>query len=331
MLKFIVFILSFNVWINSCAATSLRLVQSESGVPIQDIYNHSKICAQQYEYGFSVECVVSNEESEVTFLVNGQVVREEKAKPFMLAGDLDGVIFPWHSFPWGDSTIECRTSGHSVFVHVHIGCADENKEAIEDKELTEMAALHSRNVPAPTNEISKDYCVTRKGTDYVGDLIAPDWTASGTAVTYKAENYSHAVDPPGTSILLYEFTVPVASNYAVVLDMHTRHWTEHNDVWVSCEHGLVLRRGIRRSTAEGPVKAYHNSNGRAKEAFSKDYDPHSISTLRTLVPGTNYACRIGGRSTRTTIHALILFPCEGLDCRAESEHWKNYLSTCVVE
>lgn len=175
------------------------------------------------------------------------------------------------------------------------------------------------------------YCVTKKGDDIEGSL-PPGWTAEGTALTFrKGDGFGGTVKPKEGETLEYKFTVPYKGTYAFVLDMTTSGKSEHNDVWVRCDGGWTLRR-FNGSVKEGNgfTKAYHNKGGRAQMANTVDFDAHQFSTKKVLMPGQTYTIEIAGRSTKTTINGIILFPCKGEECQQSSKVWKAGLDKCSV-
>lgn len=147
-------------------------------------------------------------------------------------------------------------------------------------------------------------------------------------ITFKENDTSTDVDKKPKSIVYFRFIPTVQAHYAVVLDMETKHVTEHNDVYLSCDGGFTMRRSGKHFEKQGFVKVYHNMNGRAVASFNKDFDPHFLTTTSVFQRNTQYECRIAGRSTMTTVHALYLFPCEGDQCEVDSIHWRRSLDVC---
>lgn len=75
-----------------------------------------KLCVHDFggDRGISVECK-SEEAKFVLFSLNGNQVRREEQKPFLIAGDSDGEVFEWKP-PSGSVTIECvgKNDEHSL-------------------------------------------------------------------------------------------------------------------------------------------------------------------------------------------------------------------------
>ncbi len=284
--------------------------------------------------GFSVRCEMNS--PSVSFIVDGRTVRVERVKPFVLNGDSNGLVFAY-KFVWGTHKIACVGSDNQRVEHViKFGCPPAQSKPVPPPPVpvTPQRATTRNDAPEPENDsrypVKKEYCVTRKGTDHVNKRPG-DWVQSGTALTYRPDDYDkHKTVGASTAVLTYEFKVAVESTYGVVVDMETRDWTEFNDVFVSCDGGVTLRRGSKLHVANGPVKAYHNEKGRRKISSSVDFDPHAISTKMKLRPGVVYRCRVHARSTRTTVHGLILFPCWEDECNENSPKWRHYLGVCHV-
>lgn len=92
---------------------------------------------------------------------------------------------------------------------------------------------------------------------------------------------------------------------------------------------MALRRpGVFKDGGTHFHKAYHNQNGRAIEAKTVDYNGHSFSTISKLEPGVKYYITVGARSTKVTIHNIVLFPCSERQCNAFEWHWKDTVKTC---
>lgn len=102
------------------------------------------------------------------------------------------------------------------------------------------------------------------------------------------------------------------------------------DVWLKFQEPLALRRDTAAITkkAEDYIKAYHNKGGRAVEAWAVDNNRHTISTAGPLRAGITYTMTCGGRSSNVGVNAVIMFPCEGTDCAANSDIWKKNLAMC---
>ena len=142
-------------------------------------------------------------------------------------------------------------------------------------------------------------------------------------------NMSTRVDPKEFATIEYSFVAPAAGTYAFTLDMETRDNVDHNDVYAQfVQGGWHLERFDAERDRTGLIKVYHNDEGRVIKAFSVDKNRHSISTKRELVQGDTYNIRIGGRSTMTTLHAIVMFPCQGRGCRL-GDFWNGRVSECA--
>ena len=168
----------------------------------------------------------------------------------------------------------------------------------------------------------------RLGADVEGEK-GSDWTDEGMcALTWKKGDKFEGIVKSDVSQLVYEFTPTVTSNFGVVIDMGTKHPTEHNDVWLKCDGGLDRRQGDKtKSRVDGFAKIYHNQNGRAMLSLTVDFDPYSVSTP-VWKAGKTYTCVIAARSTRVTVYGISLFPCKGSSCEKESAQWKEGVKKC---
>lgn len=201
------------------------------------------------------------------------------------------------------------------------------------KEEPAGAAMKKTKAAAPVmKKKGADYCIYKVGTSHEEDPLPKGWEAKGTAVTYKPNSNYGGVEPKDTAVLTYKFTVKYTSTYAVSLDMGTTHPTEHNDVFVRCQGGFnAMKANGDKFEAGAWVKAYHNKNGRATQAFTKDHDAHALSTKKTFQAGMEYTCSVGARSTKTTIYGLVLFPCKAMECQTSSKVWRSGVSECTPQ
>ena len=283
--------------------------------------------------GYSIKCEISSSYAE--FQVGSKRVRYERFPPFFISGDSNEYVFPY-SHVWGTHIIGCYgENDQKIEVEVKFGCPVEAPQPETVSQQTPTSATPQRatsrsDSPDSTYSVRKDYCISRKGTDHINRLPY-GWEKDGTAVTYLPNDFDkHKTVGASTAVLVYKFMVPVESTYGIVVDMETRDYTEFNDVFVSCDGGVMLRKGSKARESNRPVKAYHNKKGRAKVSSSVDFNPHAISTKSTFKPGREYRCRIHARSTRTTVHGLILFPCFKNECTEDSPKWQSYLRICNV-
>ncbi len=187
--------------------------------------------------------------------------------------------------------------------------------------------------PPPLSPQAQKYrrnkCIVINGNEFVSELSA-GWTVEGTAVTYQKDNDYGGVMAGSTSVLVYSFTPPATSAYAVTVDMTSRHHSEHNDIWLRMPDGLNKQHG-RSSYYAGDryIKVFHNRWGRATEAFTpRDTLKWSISTAKKLRRGLPYTISVGGRSTKVTVHRIIMFPCSGFNCVYTSSVWKAGVKAC---
>ena len=197
------------------------------------------------------------------------------------------------------------------------------------------AKPNSNSEPKPKGPLpfKKSYCVKMGAKGYRvvrGGLGAHSWLSTTNGMIFKPAFRGRRTFRP-KQWMEYGIRVPVESNYAIVIEMTTKHWTEHNDVWLRWPqgNGFRLRRG-KSSFLRGTkwTKAYHNGYGRAKKSFSVDFRPHAFSTADVLKPGKTYMLHIGGRSSQVVVHRIIMFPCSGQSCHVGSGRWQRYIREC---
>ncbi len=198
-------------------------------------------------------------------------------------------------------------------------------------------------MPEPMPEIKKSKCsipkgeceamggMRRLGMDYVGDM-GPDWKEDGKcALTWRKGDKFGGIVQPKVSQLTYEFTPTVTGKFGVVIDMGTKHNTEHNDVWVKCDGGFDLRKG-EKTLPRAPdfVKNFHNKNGRSMQSLTVDHKGYNFSTAKWY-KGKKYTCVIAARSTQVTVYGIALFPCSGRSCEQNSAAWKDGVAKCSMK
>lgn len=333
-MSFLTLLVTLTIVSTAIAVSELLIIEAgKNGKEGPVLLDGFSFCPTSFsKRGFSIECRIEGAKSASLYFA-GDFEREENVRPFMIRGDSNGYVYAWEDFQWGEHNIGCMGDNDAQLSATGWFRCDSKSTPMPKRESEPTHAPEPpRGWEKPSSPIGVDqaYCVTKKGTDYSGRLQR-GWEARGTAVWYKPWDNYGGVTGPQTSILEYYVTVPVKSVYSFVLDMTTMHWTEHNDVWVSINAGFSLR----KAGAWGPrgrqfFKAYHNENGRAKKAFSVDFNAHAFSTQTELLPGKKYKVSIGARSTKTGINGIIMFPCEGAQCVHTSSHWNHYLRICHV-
>lgn len=190
----------------------------------------------------------------------------------------------------------------------------------------------ARKGPVATG-FKKKWCVWVNTKNYIntsnGATGKNGWSQVHNGVVYKKGFTGRRTFKPEHH-LEYKFRAPATSHYAIVLDMSTKHTTEHNDAWINFPHGrgIRLRRRSSQIVRKGFVKVYHNNRGRALKSFSVDFRPHAISTADRLIAGETYKIVISGRSSKTEVHRVLLFPCKGGTCDDRSSLWKTYVQSC---
>lgn len=293
----------------------IRAIESGSGGTTADLIFGSSFCPFGFASGFSVQCLVPGATS-VRFFVDNTLVSTQTQEPFVLNGLTDGAVNSWANFSLGDAQISCVGDN---------GCATIWKGRIE---------CVGSPTPTPAAPIppSVDNCVTVPGGEFNG-MITDGWVLNETtnSVEYEPESSFGGIVPPNTAQLMYTFMVPIETTYGISIDMGTNGVTEHNDVFIRFSEGITLRRGDSvLDPNTGFVKAYHNRNGRSKQVFSVDNNPHTLSVSETLKPGVEYTVTIGARSTMTTVYGIILFPCFANECQSGRPLWQQQIALCNV-
>lgn len=169
-------------------------------------------------------------------------------------------------------------------------------------------------------------CVIIKATDYIPPMTE-GWVKEKDCVTFRKNGASSMEADAGTSILSYLFVSPSTSKFAVTLDT-TTSGEAHNSVYLQIAGGFELWRDMQMTTASGFVKAFSDTAGRSIAAYSVDEAPHTFVTAVPLRSGNENIIVVGARSTRVSVHRVIMWPCEGTNCDASSAEWKKMRNTC---
>lgn len=285
---------------------------------VKKLKTGASICPKNYKKGFTIECR-GNVHAPVFFFVNDRRYNIVRKKPYALAGyDADtDVLKAYNSFKIGaEQKLECISIGSpTVSVTVKFGCNDGQTSTEKLRWLWPKNNCVVVNASNPLNSVPSD------------------WERVKNGLTYKPDDMSGVTVKADTAPLNYSFRVPEKGHYAVSLDMTTRDWIKHNDVYLRFKYGGGLQLRKKSSLTVGRknyLRAFHNQNGRATEASTIENNKHSISTLSELVPGQRYFLWISARSTRVTVHNIILFKCEDLQCSWTEPYWKNKIQTCKL-
>lgn len=169
--------------------------------------------------------------------------------------------------------------------------------------------------------------------DAVADLVSPiskGWVIEEDGLTFRKWDNHESITNEGASPLYYTVTASRNSRFALTVDMTTRKHVEHNDICLRFQPGnFQAMRGNKVKTVTGWVKGYHNEYGRAAMIYTTDFDPHSFSTGIELKAGESYLLGISGRSSKLTVHRIVLFPCSGYGCQDSDISWKTSLNICL--
>lgn len=169
--------------------------------------------------------------------------------------------------------------------------------------------------------------------DAVSDLVSPissGWVVDSDGMTFRKWDDTESITNGGQSPLYYTVTATRNSRFGLSVDMTTRKHAEHNDIWLRFQPGnLQAMREHKVRNITGWVKGYHNEYGRATMIYTTDFDPHSLSTGIELRAGESYSLGISGRSSKLTVHHIVLFPCYGYTCQDSDAFWKTSLNLCL--
>ena len=155
--------------------------------------------------------------------------------------------------------------------------------------------------------------------------VVGGWVLKDDGIEYKP-NGGEGIEKPFTDVLEYEFEAGTDSKYLLTYEVTAPHPTEHNDAYLGFPKGglTAAKPGDLRQLDEDKMfKGYNNAAKRAVGAFHVDHDPHTLITTATLKKGEKYTIPLGARSTKFTVHNIILFPCSGDECFRGSNVYKE--------
>jgi len=169
--------------------------------------------------------------------------------------------------------------------------------------------------PRPLRFVSPS-CVRIGAQSY--DTLVGEWVPVFDGLIYRPDKDEISVDQRGVAPATYTFVAPSTSVFGISLDMTTGGRVDHNDFWLQLPGvGFHLIRMTNPETMNtnlnANIKAFHNNNGRAIRALTVDFNGHVISSGMPLVENETYTIRVGGRSSKTTLHNIILFACNGIE------------------
>lgn len=301
------------------AAPSIRVVQPGVSGTTGALSFADSFCPFAFSpTGFSVECVIPGATS-VRFFVDSKQVSEQAQAPFVVGGHTGGNVAAWTGYRTGVTQVSCvGNNGIATIWRGNIECVG--------------SPTPSPSPLPPQPPVSATNCVALRG-DTFSPPLTNGWVLDPAvgSLTYEPDNNSTGIVGSGRAQLRYRFMVPVAATYGLTLDMGTAHPTEHNDVFVQFSEGITRRRDSSvKPPSTGFLKAYHNANGRSKQVFSVDFNAHTLSVSKLLVPGVEYTVVVAARSTKTTIYGVLLFPCREANCQSGKPQWQQYLGLCNV-
>lgn len=269
---------------------------------------------------FTVECIGSKESSVAIFRVDGEVVKEDRRRPFYVSKekwDDHTLPYAWGQFPGQAFKISCELDDGNVDVifDVVISC---------HHELAPLSDI--KVIPVPGGDMkAATGCVF---IDTVHYAPSSGWEEGPDGLTYMGDDEFAKLGQPGDSSVSFVFTPPRTSRYAVVVDMTTSDKSRLNDLFIETppDGFQIMRAGVSRMV-NGWIRVYHNKNGRAAFSSYFDKDAHSVSTAAVLEAGVDHLFAISGRSPMVTVHRIVLFPCEGTGC--QRGEWRDRQNICI--
>ncbi|KAI0559704.1 hypothetical protein FGB62_139g26 [Gracilaria domingensis] len=296
------------------------------------------LCQDDLPSPFTVVCFPPEgvSVSYARFYLNREMVRTERVAPYVITGDVSGSgAFPWNNPP-AVSEITCRLSGgQNVTSTISFSCGGSAPSMAPPATMPATTTMAQTTTAAPptTPAVVMPRAATGSGCVYMPatgyDSKTGAWIEGGGGMQYKFDDPSRKTDKPDAAVMTYSFVAPITGRFAITVDMLTSHGTEHNDIWIEIE-GVPFRLVKKNSSQDGKSgmnKAYHNRNGRSKIVYTVDFDAHVFSTKGDLQAGETYTVKIGGRSTKVRVYAIILFPCEAFSC-APGNEWNGAMNSC---
>lgn len=208
---------------------------------------------------------------------------------------------------------------------------NEKKMNKENRPRTQSDSTSSSSGLAVPKGTSGNGCIVVDARRDLDSPLSENWSIDNAAggLTFRKGDAREFVTKEGKSPLYYNVKATASSQFAIVVDMTTRANSEHNDIWVNFQPG-GLQAMLKKNAFNkgGWIKGYHGENGRAALTLHVDFTPHAISTGKSLTKGETYSLGIGGRSSKVTVHRIVLFPCSGLGCQRSSA-WTATLTRCL--
>ena len=271
---------------------------------------------------FNVFCASSAGATTAKFFINDVLVKTQVGIPYFIAGDRGEAIFSWRTFPPGPFSIRCELDD-----------AGSTSTSASNVIITCPPKYDPVPVESPEDGGFPGVIVTPAGCiviDATQTALSAGWTVEGDGVTFKSGDNSRDLEARGVSPLSYDFIPPVTSQYAYVMDMTTRGAVRHNDVWVRIRGGWRFTRDGRTRVKKGTgwFKMYHNRRRRAIATSALSSQASAVSTARTLQAGVADNIRVSGRSTKVTLHNIVMFPCEGVTCDRRNRLYRDRLAVC---
>lgn len=205
------------------------------------------------------------------------------------------------------------------------------KKMHEKRRRTQSDSATSTSGLAVPKGPSSDGCIVINARRDLDSPLSEGWSVDNAAggLTFRKGDAREFITKEGKSPLYYNLRATASSRFAIVVDMTTRAGSEHNDIWVNFQPGGLQAMLKQKAISKGGwIKGYHGENGRAAVTLHVDFTPHAISTGKSLIKGGTYRLGIGGRSSKVTVHRIVLFPCTGVGCQRSST-WAAKLTRCL--
>lgn len=321
----------------SHAEAELRLYRPGPFSPSNDLRklkSGDSICLGNYPSGINIRCVGSKSDRMATFRIDGKLVKTERAAPFFIGGDKNGIVKKWSSIPKHSFVLECKLASDVVHIRLSISnsCDDSNGGPIRSKEPKPSKRPSRSSSPKP----QVPHSPPSSGKDAIGCVIvgtkgvtlSKGWVRRSDGIAFLPHSSSTKLTPSGDSPVYFNFKAKKTGRHAFVVDLTTNGNSEHNDIWIWMEEGFALvKEGRSTLRKTGWIKGFQKLNGRGVALVSGDHDPYSIATWETLQAGKTYRFGIAGRSSKVVIHRSLLYVCEGLECtRYKGRHLQE---TCI--
>lgn len=138
-------------------------------------------------------------------------------------------------------------------------------------------------------------------------------------------------DPPGVGKLCFRAQFSKPGTYYFTAYTMAKHWSEHNDMWVSFSHGFnlfkadtMIQQNLKNAQDDRLMKAYQNSGNNVLTDIlsSVNFNPH-VFVSKYINAGDLHELCISGRSSQFKVIKLVMVQCEGMQCKRSSSHIRS--------